>query len=346
MLQRPALVALLALLWLAGCGGKESDAAGEYAYVSAPQVTLRDRVAAVFNKVGTVNNGDKVRVLERSSNKRFLRVRTPDGKEGWMEQRYAVGQDVYDAFQKLGQQYAGMPSQARAITRRIVNMHVDPLRDSAKLYQLKEGEKVELLERASASRDGKIILRKDKAKGTRTAGAMEEDEDLPKPNAAASRVEDWWLVRDSGKHIGWILGRMLDVDIPLEIAQYAEGQRIVTSFVLNEVPEGTDANKKVSQYVVLFSEPKDGLPFDFNQLRVFTWNARKSRYETAYRDRFQGVLPFKVSTEDFGKDGILPVFVAKNLNPDGSVADRKYRLMGSIVRRVQDPAAPVAPAKR
>jgi len=53
----------------------------EDGYVTAPQVVLRDRVAAVYNKVGIVANGDRVRVLERSSNKRFVRVRTTDGKE-------------------------------------------------------------------------------------------------------------------------------------------------------------------------------------------------------------------------------------------------------------------------
>lgn len=334
-------------LGLAGCGGKDSDQSGEYMYVSAPQVTLRDRVAAVFNKVGTVNNGERVRVLERSSNKRFLRVRTSDGKEGWMEQRFAVGQEIFDAFQKLSQQHVSTPSQAMAITRRVANMHVDPLRDSPKLYQMKEGEKVELLERASASRDGKIILRKYRAVGKSgpASPAKEEVEDLPKEKDPAAPLEDWWLVRDQGKHVGWILGRMLDVDIPLEIAQYAEGQRIVSSFVLNEVPDGNASGKTMPQYAVLFTEPKDGLRFDFNQIRIFTWNAKRSRYETAYRERLKGVLPFKVSTEDFGKDGKLPVFTAKSLNPDGSMVERKYRLMGPIVRRIQETATPPAPAK-
>jgi hypothetical protein len=62
--------------------------------------------------------------------------------------------------------------------------------------------------------------------------------------------------------VGWLLARMLDVDIPLEIAQYAEGKRIVASFVLDQV---TDADKKVPQYLVLLSENKDGMPFDYNQ---------------------------------------------------------------------------------
>ena len=48
-------------------------------------------------------------------------------------------------------------------------------------------------------------------------------------------------------------------------------------------------------------QPKDGLPFDFNQIRVFTWNVKRHRYETAYRERMEGVLPVpcdkKISTK-------------------------------------------------
>ena len=70
-------------------------------YVSAPETSLRDRVATMYNKIGTVHNGDRVEVLEKQ--RRFLRVRTDAGQEGWIEERSLVSQEVYDAFQKLVQ---------------------------------------------------------------------------------------------------------------------------------------------------------------------------------------------------------------------------------------------------
>ena len=91
------------------------------------------------------------------------------------------------------------------------------------------------------------------------------------------------------------------VDVPLDVAQYAEGQRIVAFFVLNQVQDG---DKKVSQYLTVLTEPKDGLPFDFNQFRVFTWNVRQHRYETAYRERIEGVLPVTQAQEDLRKEGV------------------------------------------
>jgi hypothetical protein len=128
---------------------------------------------------------------------------------------------------------------------------------------------------------------------------------------------------------------MLDVDIPLEIAQYAEGQRMVASFVLDQV---TDAEKKVPQYLVLLSENKDGLPFDYSQVRVFTRNVKRHRYETAYRERnLNGVLPVTVAQEDFGKEGKLPVFVLRVKDDAGNVTERKYKLNTPIVRRVLAP---------
>ena len=144
-------------------------------------------------------------------------------------------------------------------------------------------------------------------------------------------IEDWWLVRDSNNRVGWVLARMVDVDVPLDVAQYAEGQRIVACFVLNQVKDG---DKKIAQYLTALTEPKDGLPFDFNQIRVFTWNVKRHRYETAYRERMEGVLPVTVAQENFDKEGLLPVFIVRVQDDNGNVAERKYKLNTPIVRRV------------
>src|SRR5207245_3698838 len=141
-------------------------------------------------------------------------------------------------------------------------------------------------------------------------------------------------VRDLQNHVGWVLSRMIDLDVPIEVAQYAEGQRLVAYFMLNEV---SDADKKVAQYLVLVTEPKDGLPFDYNQARVFTWNVKRHRYETAYRERnLNGVLPVTVSHENFGKEGDLPIFILRVKDANGNVIERKYKMNTPIVHRVSN----------
>lgn len=307
--------ALLAALLLAGCSDEKSKAypAG---YVTAPKVTLRDRLTEVYNKVASVENGERVEILE--TYKRMVRVRTAGGHEGWMEQRYLAGEDVFQAFQKLAAENQRTPVAARAVTRTIVNMRAQPGRDGARLYQMPEKEKLEVLKRATAA--------KPVAAGTAPPADADDNEPAPVPQ------EDWWLVRNAHNHVGWVLGRMIDVDVPLEVAQYAEGQRIVASFVLSEVE---DQGRKVPQYLMLLSEPKDGLPDDYNQVRVFTWNTQRSRYETAYRERkLAGRLPVTVGREDFGKEGNLPFFTLRLLDARGATSEVKYKMNGVMVRRV------------
>jgi hypothetical protein len=155
--------------------------------------------------------------------------------------------------------------------------------------------------------------------------------------APAAPMEDWWLARDSQGHAGWVLGRMIDIDVPLEIAQYAEGQRIVAFFPLTTVHD-SEENKDELYYLVLLSEPKDGMPFDYNQVRVFSWNLRKHRYETAYRDRnIYGVLPVSVGHEGFEKLGDEPTFTIRVHDEEGKISAQKYRLEGVIVKRVLAP---------
>lgn len=315
-LRLAALALLLSILPACRHGGGRVL---EVAYVSGVQVNLRDRVAAVYEKAGLVKNGDRVEVLDHD--RRFAKIRTATGQVGWMEQRFLVSQQVFDQLQKLTADNANDPVQAQGITRNDTNLHVEPGRDSEHLYQISSGEKLSLLKRGTAEKPGTVSA------PVHTGSSGDKKEPVPV-------VEDWWLARDSQGRVGWVLARMVDVDVPLDVAQYAEGQRIVAFFVLNQVQDG---DKKVPQYLTVLTEPKDGLPFDFNQIRVFTWNVKRHRYETAYRERMEGVFPVTVSQENFDKEGMLPVFVVRVLDDDGKISERKYKLNTPIVRRVYAP---------
>lgn len=320
-LRKTWLATALAFAITLGACGRGRHHVLEVAYVSAPQATLRDQVAAIYNRVGTVKNGERVEIVDRE--KRFARVRTATGIEGWVEQRYLVDQKTFDGLQKLTQENQNAPMQAPGVLRNETNLHITPGRETEHLYQLVSGAKVAILKRAVAEKQsGANPIRPVAAKpGTKS------------PSGPV--MEDWWLVRDDQGHAGWVLARMVDVDVPLEIAQYAEGQRFVAFFALNEVPDG---EKKVPQYLCVLTEPHDGSAYDYDQVRVFTWNTRKHRYETAYRERnLDGVLPVTVTQEAFDKEGTLPVFILRVRDDAGNVAERKYKLNTPIVRRVLAP---------
>src|ERR1700757_807032 len=193
-------VLVLAMVALAACRNRHRVL--EVAYVSAPKATLRDQVAAIYNRVGTVKNGERVEIIDRE--KRFARVRTASGIEGWVEQRYLVDQKTFDGLQKLTQENQSAPVQAPGVLRNETNLHITPGRETEHLYQLASGAKVAILKRAAAE------------KQTGTSPAARPVATKPGAKAPASAVlEDWWLVRDDQRRGGWVLARMGDVELPL-----------------------------------------------------------------------------------------------------------------------------------
>jgi SH3-like domain-containing protein len=351
----------------------------EYMYVSATETSLRDRVATMYSKTGIIHNGERVDVLERQ--KRFVRVRTDSGVEGWVEQRSLISQEVFDGFQKLIQDNTGLAIQAHGTTRAELNMHLTPSRDGEHLYQLKDGEKVEVLKRATTDKNAPKPAPPPKPAAQPGAKSLPQGKDqkapaaapapavspapsqptsappaAPPPSVAKSAttkpadkpkdaeppklvMEDWYLVRNSSGKVGWVLLRMIDLDVPLDIAQYAEGQRIMGYFILNTVQEKIDdQEKQMPQYLVLLNQPKDGLAWDYNQIRIFTRNRNKHRYETAYRERnMEGYLPVTTGHAMFDKEGDLPTFTIRKMKDDGQIVSVTYKMNGPIVRRVPTP---------
>ena len=367
------LCVLASLLILSACGVRNAGKQEDVLYVTAPQAFLRDRVAPVYSKTGSVRNGDRVAVLERG--KRWERVRNAAGEEGWLQDRYLVGENVFATFQQMYRNHQNDPAQAHGVLRNDFRLHVSPGRDTDRLFMLKEGDKVDLLQRTTVAKadssappppqlqsgssdekqDASDTAKEDEkeykgtekptaSKSLKKAAPQEKltakekaKHDKMLAAAPSAPMEDWWLVRGAQGHSGWVLARMIDVDVPLEIAQYAEGQRIVAFFPLTAVHD-SELQKDVPYYLVLMTEAKDGMPFDYSQVRVFSWNNRKHRYETAYRQRnVFGLLPVSVSKESFEKLGEQPTFTIHVKDENGSTAAQKYRLDGVIVKRVLAP---------
>lgn len=365
---------------LSGCNYFRQKTQEHYVYVTARQVFLRDRVAAVSNRTGTAMNGEKLVVLDRT--RRAIKVRTPRGEVGWVEEKLTADQKTADQFAALAETHDKDPVIAVATARDEVYLHAAPGRETARFYRLAEGDGLSLLERATVPkvRPGPIAPVKptppptqdeaDAAKAVRTHEDDPNDERQPAVVVPPPVMEDWWLARTAKGQTGWILGRMIDVTVPDTLARYAEGQRIVGAYVLHTVddPDSGMLNNgkpvtEIPEYLTLLAPYKSGLPYDFDQVRVFIWNVKKHRYETGFRDHdIMGYLPATMgSMKDPYSPGALaqmslPSFSYRVLaagapepEPDpvtglvkpAELITKTYRLEGNICQRILPPGTPV-----
>jgi SH3-like domain-containing protein len=391
-------VAAALVLCLAGCrsGPPRAPAIGE-AYVGPAVLKIRSDIPLQSSTVATVQHGDRLEILQ--TRRRFLRVRTPAGAEGWTDERHLLSTADMAALRELSERAAAMPVQGQATTYSELNVHTQPARQSPSFVQVKEKEKMDVLThvatpRADAPRKPLIAPSPKKAKAAMKPAKKEArypPPPMPKPPAlppdwldlsktdqpdeaapaeeeidekTPAPVDEWSLIRTASGQSGWVLTRRLVMAIPDEVAQYAEGHRIVSYFSLGEVRAGGE--KKTTW---LWTTIGDGTqPYDFDSFRVFVWSQRHRHYETAYIERnLKGYAPVLLQEVEFSARGKAkgeavkyPGFSICIEKKDGQRYRREYALPtaekvrfagehsceapGAPVATVQAPASPPSAA--
>jgi SH3-like domain-containing protein len=365
-------VSLAVVLSLVACGcrpGKRSTPTIGEAYVGPAILKIRSDIPLESPGVATVKHGDRLEVLQRR--RRFLKVRTPSGIEGWTDERVLLSADDMAALRELAKSAAKMPIQGQAISYSELNVHTQPSRGSPSFLQVKAKEKVDVLTHMVAPRlelPRKPLIppppKKAKAE-TKKAPAKPPKyppPPMPKPpsppadwlelsktdldeepaseepaEAAPIPTEDWSLVRTSSGQSGWVLTRRLSMAIPDEVAQYAEGRRIVSYFSLGKVEDGA-VKKDIWLWTTIAGSSQ---PYDFDSFRVFIWSLKRHRYETAYIDRnLRGYAPVIIKDVDFASSAQrgqvsvakYPGFSICVQKADGQRYRREYALLTNIVR--------------
>jgi SH3-like domain-containing protein len=389
MIQVAVVAALV--LCLAGChsGPPQGPAIGE-AYVGPAVLKIRSDIPLQSSTVASVKHGDRLEILQ--TRRRFLRVRTPTGAEGWTDERHLLSTADMAALSELSKRAATMPVQGQATTYSELNVHTQPARQSPSFGQVKEKEKMDVLThvvtpRADAPRKPLIAPTPKKAKASARKPAKKEAKypppPMPKPPAppkdwlglsktgqpeeaapaeeevddkTPAPVDEWSLIRTASGQSGWVLTRRLVMAIPDEVAQYAEGHRIVSYFSLGEVRDGD-----VKKPTWLWTTIRDGTqPYDFDSFRVFVWSQRRHRYETAYIERnLKGYAPVLLQQVDFsarGKGKAEPVkypgFSVCTEKKDGQRYRQEFAVpTAEMVRFAGEhsceiPGAPVVPVKK
>jgi hypothetical protein len=334
------------------------------AYAGPATLTLRKEIPLEAPAVATVKHGEKLEIVQRR--RRFLKVRTPSGVEGWTEDNRLLSSEEMDALTNLSRIAQGMPSQGTAITFDLLNVHNLPARQSPSFMQVKPNEKMQVLAHSPAPRSAppRKPLIPPTPKKTRPAKKLPEGRvpppprptpppapenwlDLSKTNLPPEPEEppkpvpmdDWTLIRTASGQAGWVLTRRLFMAIPDEVAQYAEGARITSYFSLGEVD---DEGQKRSNW--LWTTISAGLQdHDFDSFRVFIWSLRRHRFETAYIERhLKGYFPVKVHPVPLGAT-TYPGFSLCVEKEDGHRAQRNFAFIVNVVRFAGESACEAPP---
>ncbi len=184
---------LLATAALTSCsdGPEPASAIGE-AFAGPMTLNIRQELSLKSPVVATVKHGEKLEVL--SVRRRFMRVRTAAGAEGWCDSEKLLTTEQMARLRAVAEVAAKLPSQAEATVYDARNVHTEPHRQAPSFAMLKEEERFQVLghklvprgpyesevtkkiEKASAPQPRKKSARSSKNKDRRR---MDGDVELP-----------------------------------------------------------------------------------------------------------------------------------------------------------------------
>ena len=305
------------------------------AYVSERSTTLWSSVAQVREPIDTLHYGDRVVVLARRNDS--VKVRTIGGAIGWVDGRLLLEPALWQRSVKLLTLAKAMPVQARGRTKVQTNLRVEPGRAASRLYQFGRGVPVEVVGRSVAQ-------------WTQVSDERENNE------AQQTKKEDWFLVRGLATRppgeasarssesntttqpgdqtipiAGWVVARFVELDLPEPVREgmASANVRPIAWLELNRVDSPSGARP---QYLVAGTRSAEGQPCDFTVLRVYTWNQKRTRYETAFiENNLCGQMPIRLDQGPKGE----PEFRFHQM--EGAKEERVYRLTQTVVRRVREP---------
>lgn len=310
--------------------------------------------------VAHARHADRLKIL--AQRRRWYKVRTANGLEGWATDRDLLDAAQMQRLRALAAETAGLPSQGKATVFATVNVHIEPSRLATSFVQLQPMEEFDVvshrvMQRGPAPKRELLppvpkAPKKQKTAKDKTAKSTvalppppappapppnwldlskteaPEAENPATPAGPAPVFDDFTLIRTADGHTGWILSSTVYMKVPDEIAQYAEGHRITSYFTLGS----TNEQEGVKPIWLWTTSEHLGEPYDFDAVRVFAWNVRHRRYETAFSQRhLTGYLPVQAGAAHFS------VCVE---DKNGARVRREYSLSGTAVHFASEQPCP------
>ncbi|MBI5283244.1 MAG: SH3 domain-containing protein [Candidatus Solibacter usitatus] len=364
-------------LWLAGCGSsRQQDPVIGEAFVGPTTLQVREELTARAELAATVKHGDRLEIIGRR--RRFLKVRTKSGEEGWVDGRQLLSTGNMNELRRLGERAAKAPSQGRATVFETLNVHTAPNRQSPSFLHITPAQQVDVIAHERAARmpfdPPDLIEAGPMDQPAKKARRKKSEPAVPPPPAGRPPgVPDDWL-----EVSGWPGGvaptpeKAAAKDGPpgpspstapmdewtLVRAPGGRAGWVLSRMLLMAIPDEVAQYAERARISAYFSigSVKDrgetkpiwlwatlsrgGVKWHFDSLRVFVWSSRRHRYETSFIERgLKGYLPLLLEDPGSGAaSGFRVVVEEKN----GSLAERSYVFTNYRARVVsrRDAAAP------
>jgi uncharacterized protein YgiM (DUF1202 family) len=351
----------IVLVMLAGCGVQPDDTLGQ-AYVAPASLTLRRELREKNSAVAVLKHGDRVSILD--VHRRFVKVRTDKGVEGWLDSVELLSADQMAQIRMEREQMSHLPSEGMATVYDALNVHIEPGRQSPAFAKIPEGGSVTVLgQRVTPKVTGPTPIpnlivakpeptrRHGKKKATKNTFHLPPKPPPPKPPADSPTLPDAKSVAPRAESAAQA-AKTLGKTVPAVLENWTcirtkngEYGWVLSRNLLMSIPDDVAQyaeGKRITSYFDLGvvhdaekGERHDWLwttlsnteAFDFDSWRVFLWNQRRHRYETSNRARdLVGYFPVHVDPAEPGIPGRRFELIVKD--EDGVLRRKSYQFDG------------------
>ncbi|MGH9648249.1 MAG: SH3 domain-containing protein [Bryobacteraceae bacterium] len=361
---------------------KQQTPAAGIAFTGPTTVNLREDLGPRAKVVATLKHGERLDVLE--TRRRFVRVRTATGLEGWTDANYLLSQQQVSDLDRLSEFAATLPSQGKGTTFDSLNVHTAPSRQAPSFTQIPEGGAVDVLVHRISPRNAVMPpaaapVKKSKTSSKNASKAdkpAKQGKDVPPPLPPPAPAPPANWVELSRPRASELDGEPVAAEpekaepakaVPMDdwyLVRTRDGRsgwvlaRQISMSIPDEVAQYAEGHV-ITGYLSLGkvgSADKDNWLWttssagsqglDFDSFRVFVWSTKRSRYETAYIERnVKGHYPIEAQP-GHGEDASFSVVLE---DKDGQVYKKTYAFSGyrvQLVSKAPRPQPPVVPEVR
>lgn len=218
----------------------------------------------------------------------WYRVRTRDGREGYLKQKGVGGQDIIAKTNELRKSIEGVPPQAEGITKNRANFRLDPGRGHAVIEILPAGKRFEVYERV-------VTLRGNGTPDAATRGknpapnAVTEDTQSEDGSAEGAKKDVWYKVKIEDGRVGYLYTHNMKLTPPEDIERAVPFMRLVAWRTVNTRDDPDQGAK--SNYIVAYAPIGRDPGCDYTRLYLMTWDIKQKRRIIRWQLGLAGVLP-------------------------------------------------------